>query len=821
MKAVRSSGRFWPTLSLVSALSLGWAGAQDTDPNALSLQYVGQVPLADLMGGAVGRGVLIYRRAGLPQDQANLVVRLSKADDRAPARAEVYDAGGLNTKALPLRGLNGQGTLPTLPAGLRPVVTLTAPDGWWVRAGTPTYNLDARVLGGIEANWGARLAAEPPDPYITQIRVRDPRGEGRPLWDLRQRQFTVPKPRPSSLQGRLNVNYAERTCDSPVRRTLGLTPAWPYLRLGDGGYEQPIGELRPPIVFDPKRGRVVTFSELVTVRNQNCSYAFYSIAPLKSGVLNHPDFEVPFAFYDLSGKGQGRPNLLLRTERYPAGDPYSVGLDSDVQRGQPLPEHFSTIRYSWRGAVGDQFWDYKVELMGSAPFTARTKIASGAYTIDAPAYSDYPKWAVAQTWPVVTFVAREGEGYASSEGIYEWSPRKVGLGYYLGWNSQPNADAFDKLPEGFRGEYRYGRAAKVELYFSDIDRRLHLMGAAGGVWPLGPDLNLRAQNTDGDAYLDRWTLLRGHSSPEPVPTPDPADPSAAAAPAPTFQATVAGPTPLAELLWSPQAMLLAESGQLTLLSGRVALSRFQIQPPSDPASWRALNAALPLAAQVDRDPGQPGGWLTALNRETPGSARSVWQGVQASQLARVGSGLRFTLDVRAGAQASGAPLPTALRDLSPGRYTVNFDPADGWRTAPAQPAALRGQLYTTGLLLNQPGVLTLRLSNPSNSDWVGRARLLAGQDELRRWTELRVPAGQTVSQTLNWIPRASGTTRVRLETGGAHRTLATVQVGQAPRVNAVQAAHLSAPGPSLAPLYAVLTALLAGLISVWLAWRQP
>ena len=192
------------------------------------------------------------------------------------------------------------------------------------------------------------------------IQVRDLRAEGVPLWDLRSLIPDFPG------RGYYRTNYVERRCATPLVLQPGVSPAWPFVAAA-GSFEQERGKLLPPIVVDWQRARITYFSELVTARRQNCSYTSYSIEPLKLGTVNQANFETPFGFYDLSGQGQGVPNLIVRAQRFAANDPWSSTMDNDVQHGRPVPREFATFRYSWRDDVGDQRWDYKVELLGSHP----------------------------------------------------------------------------------------------------------------------------------------------------------------------------------------------------------------------------------------------------------------------------------------------------------------------------------------------------------------------------------------------------------------------------------------------------------------------
>jgi len=221
----------------------------------------------------------------------------------------------------------------------------------------------------------------------------------------------------------------------------------------------------------------------------------YSIERVLPGQLNSPNFEVPFAFYDLSGKGVGYPNLLLRTVRTIKNAPLSEPGNPETQ----------SIRYSWRNAVGDWRWDYKIDVLGQYEYTSETPIAGGAAVIDAPSYEAFPSWVIDRSWSAVSFVDREERLDLSSEGIYDWSMRGVSEEYLFGWEREPVLIQFQDIRTGFRGEYRLSASQKPTLYMSPVDNRLHLKWAEQGIWRLDEAKILRVANLDSDAYLDVWS----------------------------------------------------------------------------------------------------------------------------------------------------------------------------------------------------------------------------------------------------------------------------------------------------------------------------
>ncbi|HLO28813.1 MAG TPA: helix-turn-helix domain-containing protein, partial [Anaerolineales bacterium] len=563
-------------------------------------------------------------------------------------------------------------------------------------------------------------------------KVRDPAKQGIPEWDFRY----VLKPLPGRAD--IHTNYAERKCKTPMNINLGISPLWPYVA-ESGGYELPNGQLRPPIIVDWEKGKVTHFSELVTVRNQNCSYALYLLNGIDPGKTSQPDFESPFAFYDLSGQGKGFPNLVLRTERYPVGDPWSTGLDLEAQAGRPVPRDIETVRYSWRNTVGDRLWDYKVEVLGFYPYTFDTSIAGGLFSIDVPPYEKFPKWVIGHSWPAVTFIDTEGHSYSSNEGIYDWSPREIGIGYILGWEEESKLQAFSKIANGFRGEYRFRKNVPPSLYLSPIDNQLHLLWGEGGLWDLGEGLVLKLGNLDGGRYINSWVRER-------VPVQSTRQPVDA-------QPAVAG---------EAEESLYALAGYL-IYSGRAGTelrqaeyppSRFEILPPTDKASWQLFQERLGPYTEERRDPKDLRSWLSPFSGKTLTIA-----GGQISDVRVMPNGFRFILDLRPGYRVQENELFDAFA-FEPGHYVVTYN--GHFTIEPLTPPAISVSLINPivhQLELNPIQVTfrndgledipqaTLELSATSSD---GTTRVVANKT-------VQLLAKKSVTTTLVWAPASSGT----------------------------------------------------------------
>ena len=95
-------------------------------------------------------------------------------------------------------------------------------------------------LGGVSTRSPAALRS---------IRVRDPEGRAYPSGTCGSCCH------PSRGKGYDRTNYVERMCDTPLKHDFGVSPEWPFVA-ASGGFEQPVGTLRPPIVVDWAKGKI-------------------------------------------------------------------------------------------------------------------------------------------------------------------------------------------------------------------------------------------------------------------------------------------------------------------------------------------------------------------------------------------------------------------------------------------------------------------------------------------------------------------------------------------------------------------------------------
>ncbi len=654
--------------------------------------------LESLLAGGVGEGWLLYVSDSSSQDRPGLIVRLTRTTTNGPAIARLYQP----PKDQAWFDLASNQDLAQIVKANRPAIVMTATEGWWQKGDLNNYNLEIQIYAPMFAMWGADSDPEPgiqgwPEEIqqgqlVVEIQVRDEDRDGLPDWDLRRLIPEFPG------KGYYRTNYMERKCFTPTQVDRGVFPAWPYVA-SSGTYEQEPGTFRPPIVVDWETGKISFFSELVTARNQNCSYTIYSINSIYPDIINQLNFESPFSFYDLSGQGVGYPNLILRTERFTNNDPWAPDTDQSFER----------IRYSWRNNVGDQYWDYKVEVLGFHPYTGQTPIAGGQYIIDAPSYKDFPKWVVDKPWPMVTFVDPEMVHYRTSEGIYELSPHEFGVPFFTGQVEFPELEAFNIIREGLRGEYRIGEASPISLYFSPLDGRLHLKGAQAGLFNLGSGQQLRLYNLDGDATIDGWARREVPRGPEQV-------------------------TETQEGLFQlGDRFLYFNDKQIRLFTAATPISQFEMHPPTDQTSWESFRQRM-IAVQT-KDPEDLSAWLNGLETEIMQLSLS-----QAALPSYRDGRYYFELVLSPGYQVRGQD-ELGLAGLAPGRYRVSYN-GDTFRVEPSTPPQL--SLTLTPLpadprSVGGPDRLELAATNQGNQDSPALQAVVQAECEGQAFELLRQP----------------------------------------------------------------------------------
>lgn len=464
-----------------------------------------------------------------------------------------------------------------------------------------------------------------------------------------------------------------------------------------------------------------------------------------------PDFENTMAYYDLAGDHDTYPELHIRHRYYEADDLY----------GEKVWPAVNEVRYSWSqtGQPG-LYWDYKLGLVGRRLITST--VAFGDFPVAIVPYAELPRWVTGNTWDFATFVAREGKGYSSSEGIYEWAPienkdqdivRADGmastgadslsaLAYVQGLTPDAPRDKFAFMRDGFRGEYSFKYGIQPYLYFSPIDRKLHLLNAERGVWNIDGNAEVRYASLSG-RYIDQWTYTQRIAGPQAITI--------------TRQLNAAG----THLLYSGgDEVVIREAGAVPSL--------FETLPPTNHTEWQVLGAKLGVSGGTF-GPGD----FKEMMRQFAGPEMTVSHARLRDYRPAAGNGFRFALELQPGFGVSGASL-LDLTGVGPGTYVFTYDGSFSLQplTTPklslklvARPA--RG----TDLLVDSPLLVQIEAANSGSADARGLKLIVtthqgqATETEISRQT-VDVLAGAPARATLSWSPAAAGSAELRARLEG-------------------------------------------------------
>ncbi|MGH2352717.1 MAG: hypothetical protein ACRDI2_09195, partial [Chloroflexota bacterium] len=277
-------------------------------------------------------------------------------------------------------------------------------------------------------------------------------------------------------------------------------------------------DLPPLVAVDWWRGRVASVG--LQGYPIGAGYHHNNNIFLQKGEVNDVDFESPQAYYDFAGEHDAYPELHIRFFNYPPRDPY-------LERPwNAMGDYVEDVSYDWTIFDTETLaWDFKVGLAGNVPIDGVIRFPD--FAVRAIPYHDLPGWIVGQEWKLQTFVAREGIGYPSSEGIYQWGPlqgadptdprnptaevEEHALAYMYGLTAEPPAAYFDSIIEGYRAEHNFTHPGPPRLYWSPVDRRLHLLNAEAGVWNVDGRHTIRYANLGG-AHINDWRYAEGDTT---------------------------------------------------------------------------------------------------------------------------------------------------------------------------------------------------------------------------------------------------------------------------------------------------------------------
>jgi len=721
-----------------------------------------------------------YLRSRGPE-HASLVVLLENRP--GDAEAEVFQAPPGRTWL----------TLRHLPR--TPALRLTAIGGWWVRHGIPNDNLDVIVyahIRGIEPPGFYRYVHTAGPLFYIESRAN---AHGIPVWVADWRLVATPG------HGFPSFGYVQRECATPLRRQSSLSPEWPYVT-NTGTFAPAPGVIPVPIIVNLRQAHVVGLANLLSTHFENCIYAFNSYAPVPEHGVGTPDFESPWGFYDLSGRGHGYPNLIVHTfYSYPG----EVQLGRLLHAKGPFPKAPAAedIRYSWADHVGDLLFDFKVDVYGHYAYSGHVALAGGQLMVTVPSYHAWPDWVTTKRWPVATFVEPQFDNEKTSEGIYAWSADAVGAAYDFGLSAAPDLSAFRNIPIGFRGELRTGAALPVRLYASPVDGRLHLLDASLGLWNLGGGTTLVERNLNGGLYLDEWERV---FQPTPAVAPQV---SRAAGRAQVAQTGALNSVVQSRLLALPDdVILVADKAGVLWLSVPYKPSVLELSPPTSPATWRRFrSAAAPWIG--GKSPYHLAAWVAGW----PGP-RTLLSGARLLAV-RVGTdGFAVELALR----KTGSPLPGSDQVLKPGIWMVTVAPH---RVAVAK---ARAGMLKAGVAWrdDSAGAVSVgaRLVNAGTAPWFGTVAVRVDGAVVWRWNA-EVWGGTTSVLSRRWLPPApllGRPVRVTLTADGRVLWTRSVTLNGTTRPAPVRLFLMATPASWLGGVMLLAAGTL--FAAVWALWKR-
>lgn len=591
-------------------------------------------------------------------------------------------------------------------------IQAVAPDGWWERNGVVNYNLDLSVSGPIAGMIDSVLYLNQlsrDGSTILDVHVRDNNRNGRPDYEWRQAHPPL-QDRDGFYHSSVMVNTND---DEPGR--IGAVPFWPHL--GTLTYElvKPYFQSPAPLQMEWDAGLFRYVGEFVASRGRAGNYFVYTIERIQLGTVTPTNFESPFAFYHFGDSDPPYPDVLVRTARGNKGDVFY--LNGDL----PLPSPIQQIDYSWRykddvqlasrsgfeqaalaGGRWDRpqvndlapLWDFKVSLGGRHEVDGLVRFPE--FTLRQPPYETLPRWVTERTWDFATFLAVEGETYPSTEGLYELYPLEgdnPGAGAYLmGVTRKSPIDNLFVLPFGqTRGEISLQFNDRPWLYFSPIDRKLHLVGAREGMWNIDNAQLTRQRDLDGDGHLDEWRHVR---------------------------VTASGDQTVQTLVVVGGVAMLSDGNSISFKPvGDVQQEVFRTLPPDDSESWFKFRDL------IESNPSPYGPTdFAGMFAGLPG-APTVARNVSATSFAYDKGELTFVLTVAPSPQID-PPTPTMdwLKSLLPGRYLVRRQVDGAYRVEPYHDPSLQVAPVTTveqTLSSTQTATLVARITNAGSEDMRG------------------------------------------------------------------------------------------------------
>lgn len=661
---------------------------------------------------------------------ADLIIRFRQTHTLT---AEIYDDTNVNGRVDYQIGLT---EIQILESHWR--VQITTRDGTWVLPdGSPNWNLDLQADSGFTlrslpliAIVGKCQFADDTAAIALADSTNDPRFgpdalDGQPdfqtrYWDLNKDGIPDYEWRNINSRGRNDLQVINTDADLRYKVTHRFPP------------------LETLFGVDWNSARLTYINSLIPSYTNEAGY-FLSFNHTTSPNQINSAFENPFAFYDLHGNHDCNSELRLRA------------VTETVDRTRNNLITYNQVRYTW--AQDTEAMQYRLYLIGQAYADAVWQYP--AYPVAHVGYADLPAFVLDHAWRGASFAEVEPgmKSVSFIEGIYEnlfYTPSLPAL--ILGNRNQNLPPRYLPLYLNLREEYNLTTFnSKPVLYFSSIDRRLHLTGAQQGVVIFtadtsnpasGADFSQKAlttgelsissetvyADTDADGYIDTWTYRENGQNIE-------------------------------QLVIRPGVALLAakDSIRVKKLSESVAVSAWQAVPPADTPSWKSLEAQL-APAQAGRRLLND---LFGIFADLPGDLVTL-PNTSLTSVSAQKHGL-YAAIITLGVDPPSTPTFLSTGKLAAGNYVLHAQ--DGFFSL-ENPAPR--VLELSALVLNPPpsekvnglvGLLSFSIKNRGNaditvhihvSDTVSRSTILFDQDKT-------IPAAGDVDFSLPWAPALPGT----------------------------------------------------------------
>lgn len=571
-------------------------------------------------------------------EQTKLIIRFSQGPDGY--LAELYD--DFDGDGDVAYQIHNQTEVEILESSF-PTMRMTADQPW--------------LLPGGKVNYMARFTLQRPLPiWFMQIQyfqylpqegsiaytneVVDSDGDGNPDYELGLAFPTTPEDK-HVFRSQINVNVS-----NVPRPNFEEAFFWPYLGYADteNWSEKQIQRrpenLSPPIKVDWQAGHIKGVAPFLPFYGLGNQWEILTTKPIEKNKINELDWEV-FAYYDFTDDAV--MDVLFRLLHQPV-EPVRIGSKT---------LHLEQVSYAWHHQNRDTIkWDYELELaaLHELPSTVVEFQDFAVYTIP---YEDLLQhFSRPSDWAYATFVAAESGAYQSNEGIWEWGTlegiqtditlppeerfvpgaMEAQHKYLRGMIDNSPADLYAEIREGFRGEYA-DLLGPVSLYFSSIDRRLHLSKAQKGLWNLGNNGEIQYKNLGG-AYLDNWILIENGD-------------------------------PIKYLYASPGYLIYQDKDGVQLFQTDTPAALFTTFPPRDRTEWEELDAKL-KEYQMDFVPDD----FLAM-AEQFSEPRLVISTTSIRDFRLTDGGFRFILTLGSNFVLTGEDL-LGLNKLEPGEYVVTL-----------------------------------------------------------------------------------------------------------------------------------------------------